>query len=110
MKNNCTNCGKEIKGMGILSPTTDKKRTNQCLLCASGWDNAISMANAINKGMKNKQIKKLIERIYSRGFHDGIDITRGNKDRFFGNTDQRLKWEEEQLNNFYKEIKLIVTK
>ncbi len=30
----CTNCGKEIKGGAIASPTIDKKRRNQCLACA----------------------------------------------------------------------------
>ena len=31
--NNCTNCGKEIKGMGVMSPTLNKKHRNVCLDC-----------------------------------------------------------------------------
>jgi len=31
----CNNCGKEIKRIGVLSPTLNKKRQQQCLDCAN---------------------------------------------------------------------------
>src|SRR3990167_2227986 len=34
IENTCTNCGQEIGKIGVLSPTTDPKKRNQCLNCA----------------------------------------------------------------------------
>mgnify|MGYP001607606244 CR=1 FL=1 len=33
----CTNCGLPVGKMGILSPTLDEKRRNQCPKCAREW-------------------------------------------------------------------------
>jgi hypothetical protein len=33
----CTNCGKPITGTGVMSPTLDEKRRNQCRECAKEW-------------------------------------------------------------------------
>ena len=30
----CTNCGKEIKRIGVMSPTLNKKRRCMCIDCA----------------------------------------------------------------------------
>ena len=30
----CTNCGKEIKRIGVMSPTLKKKERNMCMNCA----------------------------------------------------------------------------
>lgn len=34
---NCDNCGEEIVGSSVLSPTADKRRQQQCLKCAREW-------------------------------------------------------------------------
>ena len=48
----CNNCGKEIKEMGVLSPTLDKKKQQLCMECANyemgyekGWEDAVKSKN-----------------------------------------------------------------
>ena len=33
----CSNCGKPIEKYGVMFPTTDEKRRNQCVECARKW-------------------------------------------------------------------------
>ena len=58
--------------------------------------------------MRIKKIKSIIERIYARGFHDGVDVVRGSRDRFFGDREARKRHEEETLRLYYKELKEVV--
>lgn len=52
----CSNCGLPITKMGVMSPTLDEKRRNQCPKCARGW--------MWPKGKLQKE--KLIEAGYER--------------------------------------------
>ncbi|MCK9371086.1 hypothetical protein M0R04_14335 [Candidatus Dojkabacteria bacterium] len=55
--------------------------------------------------MKIKQIKALFRGLYLRGVYDGIDITKGKNDRFFGNAQARQKWEDDILKQAFWEFK-----
>ena len=54
----CTNCGLPIGKMGVLSPTLDLKRRNQCPKCAREF-------------MTNKQQGDLIEMTWEAGIKEG---------------------------------------
>lgn len=41
------------------------------------------------------EIEEIVASIYYKGIHDGIDITSGNKDRFYGNKSARRDYENE---------------
>jgi hypothetical protein len=58
--------------------------------------------------MKKKLLKKFLSNIYYRGLNDGMDITLGSRDRFFGNSEQRRQYELENLEKDYQVIKKLV--
>lgn len=59
--------------------------------------------------MKIKKIKNLLEKLYVRGIFDGQDTTVTPQDKFLGNIEARKKWEKEQLDMAYKELRFLIT-
>ena len=47
----CSNCGKSIRGTGVLSPTLAYKRRNQCLKCAKLWFSATTDTGSTAKNL-----------------------------------------------------------
>ncbi len=89
MKNKCTNCNKEIVGMGVMSPTLKKKRTNMCLDCAKKFYTYPELEDLKNKPEEweiefEKQYHKYI--VDDKGEQhlnkDYIKITTGNAHKF----------------------------
>ncbi len=55
--------------------------------------------------MKIQAIKKLLSSLYYRGIHDGLDIPNNPRDKFMGNTEHRLNYEKNNLQECYKKLR-----
>lgn len=62
----------------------------------------------IPKGQLDKEslqkIEEKLRRLYVRGVYDGMDMVRGNNDRFMGNASARAEWEDGLIVKAYLDI------
>lgn len=62
------------------------------------------------KHLPIKAIKNLISSVYWQGYYDGVDSTRGERNRFFGDNDARILFEEDNIKMRQKEAVNILRK
>jgi DNA-directed RNA polymerase subunit RPC12/RpoP len=111
--NNCTNCGKEIKGMGVMSPTLNKKHRNVCLDCGKKVftypeleeNLSYKLANEIDT--KNKIIRSLTDQIINLEFkgydYEEVLFDEAEKNMNLKNRYDMLKLDSEtEISNHYR--------
>ena len=62
--NKCDNCGKEILGVSIVSPTTNIKRKQQCKDCAMEWIKSKKSKQITQEYLDDNNILADVEDIY----------------------------------------------